>query len=98
MNSAGETEREKLDREIASTTAYLDKLRRARRVLSYREYSERVEKSDRIEAIRKAYAANEVSIEVIATRFGVSRGNIQRMARIYDWPRRRPWRAACPTD
>ena len=98
MNETGQTERERLDREIASTTAYLNKLRRARRALSYREYRERVEKSDRTEAIRKAYVANQVSIEMIADRFGVSHGHIQRMARLYDWPRRRPWRAACPTD
>jgi hypothetical protein len=75
-------EEQAIDREIASTAAYLTKLRMAKRSLWRSQMSEKQER------VRDAYIANRVSVAVIAERFGTSPGAINRWAVKFGWPRR----------
>ncbi len=87
-------DRETLEREIGETAAKLSALRRKRRQLEIAEGKNRRANSPRIEAIRKAYVANETSVAEVARAFGTSPGFVQRLARDLDWPRRSPPKCA----
>jgi hypothetical protein len=75
-------EEEALEREIASTAAYLTKLRKAKRSLWRSRMTEKQER------VREVYIVNRVSVAVIAERFGTSPGAINRWAVKFGWPRR----------
>lgn len=81
---------QKLEREIASTAAYLTKLRRQRRDMEIAAGKNERAKSPRILAIRLAYVGKQVTVADIAERFGTSAGFVQKLARELDWPRRSP--------
>lgn len=75
-------EEEALEREIASTAAYLTKLRKAKRALWRSKMTEKQER------VRDVYTANQVSVAIISERFGTSPGAINRWAVKFGWPRR----------
>lgn len=83
-------ERETLEREIGETAARLSALRRKRRQLEIAEGKNVRANSPRIQAIKKAYVANQISVAEVARAFATSPGFVQRLARDLDWPRRSP--------
>lgn len=84
------SEMETLEREIASTAAYLTKLRRQRRDMEIAAGKNARANSPRVQAIKRAYVANQISLHDLAREFGTSRGFIQNLVIEFNWPRRSP--------
>lgn len=84
---------EDLDREIVEMAARLTALRALRRKHEISSGHWMRERTPRVQSIKAAYLANQVSVEEIARIFGTSRGYIHNLVTGYDWPRRSPPRS-----